>query len=69
MIFMGAHGARTRSLGSELEFIEEMGFFGDIASYFINACFASKRKTKTPAKQIEIPSSLELSCLDAEYSF
>ena len=68
MFFMGANGARTRRIGSEEEFEVEMASFEDITSYFINACLALRGKTKTSARKIELPSSLELSCLNATYS-
>ena len=65
---MGAHGARARELGSEAAFVEEVSSFQDVVSYFVNSCFALRRKIKKPASKVEIPSLLELTCLDASYS-
>ena len=68
-MFMGTNGSRTRRLGLETEFIEEMNSFEGLISYFVSACLALRRKTKTLARKIECPSVLEFTCLEATYNF
>jgi len=51
------------------EFIEEMNSFEGLISYFVSACLALRRKTKTLARKIECPSVLEFTCLEATYNF
>ena len=69
LFHMGAHGARAREIGSEAAFIEEVFSFQDIVSYFVNSCLVLRRKIKKPARKIEVPSLLELTCMEASYSF
>ncbi len=67
-MFMGTNGSRARSIGLEDEFIYETNSFGNMLSYFISACFESGRKTRTCAREIEVPSILEFTCWDTNYS-